>query len=63
MKFYFFGKHMAKAIQKYNFYLFWTSTDFKRYGNINAIWPLFDKGSYQIWPCHVTQAEKLSFPN
>ena len=22
---YFFGKHMTRAIQKYNFYLFWTS--------------------------------------
>ena len=22
----------------------------------------FGMGSYQIWPCHVTQAENLSFP-
>ena len=35
---------------------------FKSYGNINAISPLFGMGSYQIWPCHVTQAENLSFP-
>ena len=35
---------------------------FKRYGNINAIWPLFGMGSTQIWPCHVTQATNLSFP-
>ena len=35
---------------------------FKSYGNINAIWPLFGMGSSQIWPCHVTQAENLSFP-
>ena len=33
---------------------------FKSYGNINAIWPLFGMGSYQIWPYHVTQAENLS---
>ena len=35
---------------------------FKSYGNINAIWRLFGMGSYQIWPCHVTQVENLSFP-
>ena len=34
---------------------------FKSYSNINAIWPLFGMGSYQIWPCHVTQAKNLSF--
>ena len=33
----------------------------KNYGNINAIWPLFGTGSYQIWPYHVTQSENLSF--
>ena len=35
---------------------------FKCYGNINAFWPLFGIGSYQLWPCHVTQAKNLSFP-
>ena len=35
---------------------------FKSYGNVNAIRPLFNMDSYQIWPCHVTQAENLSFP-
>ena len=58
---YIFGKHMTRAIQKCNFYLFWTSIS-NCNGNINAIWPLFGMGSYQIWPCHVTQDENLSFP-
>ena len=31
---------------------------FKNYGNINAIWPLFAIGSYQIY---MTQAKNLSF--
>ena len=35
---------------------------FKCYGNINAFWPLFGIGSYQLWPCHVTQAKNVSFP-
>ena len=33
----------------------------KGYGNINAILPLFDMGTYQIWSYHVTQGENLSF--
>ena len=51
---------MTRAIQKCNFYHF--DKYFKSYGNINAIWPLFGMGSYQIWPYHVTHAENLSFP-
>ena len=50
---YIFGKHMTRAIQKDNFYLYWTS--------ISKVMALFGMGYYQIWSYHVTQVKNLSF--
>ena len=51
---------MKRAMQKCNFFSI-LDKYFNSYGNINAIFPLFAMGSYQIWPCHMTQSENLSF--
>ena len=57
MKLIFLESTATRAIQKIQF-LAILDKYFKRYGNINHF---FGMGSYQIWPYHVTQAEKLSF--
>ena len=47
MKF-FFGKARDKSYSIIQFEFIFDKY-FKSYGNINAIWPLFGMGSYQIW--------------
>ena len=57
---YIFGKHMTRAVQKYNFILF--GQVFQKLWQYKCNLTTFGVGSCQIWPCHVTQAKNLSFP-
>ena len=54
------GKTHGKSYPKIQF-KFILDRYFKNYGNINAIWPLFGMGSYQLWSYHVTQVKNLLF--
>ena len=54
MKFIFLEQELSK-----NTIFIYFRQVFQSYGNINIIIDHFWPGSYQIWPCHLTQAKNV----